>query len=144
MISTDIKQKMKKLNLGLTKCREMVRLRVQVHFDKCNNFNIVEFPYLENKCRLENLKFGWKFYAENKQKYINWYQLISIDMSWYLDKILKKVKNTNKDLSHGHQILQRDNIEHLQHPHRIFRYNSTIWSFCRSSKFLVPLFVKGL
>ena len=26
---------------GLTKCREMVRLRVQVHFDKCNSFNIV-------------------------------------------------------------------------------------------------------
>ena len=134
MISIDIKQKMKKLNLGLTKCREMVRLRVQVHFDKYNNFNIVEFPYLENKCRLENLKFGWNFSAENKQENINWYQ-------YFFGKILKKVKNTNKDLSHGHQILQRDNIEHLQHPHRIFRNNSTIWSFCRPSKFLVPLFV---
>ena len=59
LISIDIKRKLKKLNLGLTEGREMVRLKVQVHFDKCNNFNKVEFSYLEIKNQLQKKKiFG--------------------------------------------------------------------------------------
>ena len=46
LISIDIKRKLKKLNLELTKGPEMVRSKAEVHFDKCNNFNIVEFSYL--------------------------------------------------------------------------------------------------
>ena len=92
VISIDIKRKLKKLNLEFTKGPEMVRSKAQVHFDKCKNFNRVEFWYLVLKKSTFQKIFGWNFSAENKQENINWYFC-------FLDKILEKVKNIKKDLT---------------------------------------------